>query len=288
MHPQEKMAWYTLAVVVLTILSYLLLLTLSGHNPGSQGAFGLLGLLGYAGKFAAKGKTKFINDEHDREIARKALLTTFLVFWFYFVLYGMSSVFYYSEMIPSHIMGSFIWSGTCVCAVVYSVVILVFYRVDATEKRTIVDWFKDLTALRGAGLGFFFISLIVLIPFIFPILKAERGEMSLGIAYIFCANPVLIYLVVKKNLSSLANTDQNKQILSKSRNFSYLVMGIAVLVSVLILIVFEDFTKEFDLPSKIPLVIYSILMAGILSLALGLIKYGGINETNNSTTSLEN
>jgi hypothetical protein len=44
MTPAQKLAWFNLAVVVLTVVTVLILIPVLG--PGAQGGFGLLGLLG--------------------------------------------------------------------------------------------------------------------------------------------------------------------------------------------------------------------------------------------------
>ena len=46
MNPQEKMAWYMLAVIVLAVVLFAVLFNLSGRLMTSMSAFGLLGLLG--------------------------------------------------------------------------------------------------------------------------------------------------------------------------------------------------------------------------------------------------
>jgi hypothetical protein len=100
MNASQKFAWYTLAVVALTVVSVLLLIPLLG--PGAQGAFGLLGLLGFTPLFFRRRGDEVVQDERDVQIRQRSLTIAYSVFWVLFVLGSMTApaVYGWSGSVP--------------------------------------------------------------------------------------------------------------------------------------------------------------------------------------------
>ena len=56
MNPQEKMAWYMLAVIVLAVVAYLVMYSLTGHPEASMAAFFPAGADGVRGNVLDRQK----------------------------------------------------------------------------------------------------------------------------------------------------------------------------------------------------------------------------------------
>ena len=80
----QKHAWFTLAVVVLSILAVMALVPILGFRRAS-GGFGLLGMLGFGVVFYWKRPGQVVLDERDADIQRRSLIITAAVFWVVFI-----------------------------------------------------------------------------------------------------------------------------------------------------------------------------------------------------------
>jgi hypothetical protein len=80
MSNSEKWAWWTLAVIALTIVAYGAFLAFLGHGPASSSVFALLALAAVpaSSRRYFKGRTF---DEREREIANKAVRAGFSAQW---------------------------------------------------------------------------------------------------------------------------------------------------------------------------------------------------------------
>lgn len=81
----EKQAWFLLSVVLITIATYFTFVALAGFVPATGASFALLGLTG----LPALRRKKNLVDERDSEIANKADLMSYRVFWLAFVAVPM-------------------------------------------------------------------------------------------------------------------------------------------------------------------------------------------------------
>jgi uncharacterized membrane protein len=128
MNASQKFAWYTLAVVALTVVSVLLLIPLLG--PGAQGAFGLLGLLGFTPLFFRRRGDEVVQDERDVQIRQRSLTIAYSVFWVLFVLGSMTApaVYGWSGSVPVSMVLGAVWCGLIVVQGVMALAILIQYR----------------------------------------------------------------------------------------------------------------------------------------------------------------
>jgi hypothetical protein len=105
MHPQQKAAWFSLIVVLGTVvvygaavptLSWWFHRTLAEAAVPAMGVFGLVGLTGFARFFyhAPKGGPlgkEPVMDERDRLLSTQAWSTGMAIFWLFFVFAGMGT-----------------------------------------------------------------------------------------------------------------------------------------------------------------------------------------------------
>ena len=95
----QKHAWFTLAVVALSVLAVVALVPLLGFRR-AMGGFGLLGLLGFGPVFYRKRPGQVVTDERDVAIQRRSLIITYAVFWVVFVeVCVFVPWFYYGEQV---------------------------------------------------------------------------------------------------------------------------------------------------------------------------------------------
>ena len=115
MSRHEKSSWFNLAVVGVTLVTFLALLPLLGF-PRALGAFCLLGCLGLVGIGRFAGKLRVVSDERDRQIQSDAGMIAYSVFWLAFVGGSMGLWFVYRHQgsIPTNILPLFpVVAGWC-------------------------------------------------------------------------------------------------------------------------------------------------------------------------------
>jgi hypothetical protein len=154
MHPQQKVAWFTLIVVGGTLVLYAVAIptmgwwfhrTLAGAAGPASGVFGLLGLTGFARKLyrvpkgGPLGKMP-VMDERDWQLSKQAWSAGMAIFWLVFVLAGMGVWAWLSyaqkvqqitlsvDTFPRIILGSWI-----VFALAQSLAILHYYGWKASD-----------------------------------------------------------------------------------------------------------------------------------------------------------
>lgn len=132
MNQQEKHAWFNLAVIVITVVVFIILIPLLGVEP-ARGAWGLLGLWGFGNLFYRKkrGESAVVLDERDQFIQKKSVVIAYVVFWLLFVLTcmllwwmnkdkGTISV----EVLPIMVVG-----GWIIVTLVQAVTMLIMHRI---------------------------------------------------------------------------------------------------------------------------------------------------------------
>jgi hypothetical protein len=124
----QKLAWFNLTVVVLTVVTVLILIPVLG--PGAQGGFGLLGMLGFGPLFFRRKGGEVVEDERDWAIRRRSVLIAYTAFWLAFVAACVSlpAVYGWKGSVPVAVVQSSVWCGLILVVGVMSVATLVQYR----------------------------------------------------------------------------------------------------------------------------------------------------------------
>lgn len=154
MHPQQKVAWFTLIVVGATLVLYAVAVptmswwfhrTLAEAAGPATGVFGLIGLTGFARKFyrAPKGGPlgkEPAMDERDWMLSKQAWGAGMAIFWLVFVLGGMGVWAWLSYAqkeqqitVPVDIFPGIILASWIVFALAQSLAILHFYGWRASD-----------------------------------------------------------------------------------------------------------------------------------------------------------
>ena len=104
MTPQERIAWYNLAVALATLLTFLLLLPILGM-PRAMGAFAVISLSGLTPLLALRwrGSREPIVDERDRLINSRSTVIAYSIFWVFFVLACMAPYTLYGAQAMIHV-----------------------------------------------------------------------------------------------------------------------------------------------------------------------------------------
>jgi hypothetical protein len=125
MLPAQKQAWFTLAVIGVTVVVVAALVPLMGR--GAMGGFGILGLIGLGPLFYRRKGGRVLTDERDVMIQRRAVVIAYSAFWLIFVAAGVLVPFVYPESVPSWLVGASVWGAFMLFMTVLSVATLVQY-----------------------------------------------------------------------------------------------------------------------------------------------------------------
>ena len=137
MPPLYKEGLYWLILLAATTLVYAILAIFIGPIPAA-GAFGLLGVSGLQPLLYLKRRQAVVWDERDTQIAYRALIAGYSVFWLAFTLGTMSlwTAVYYGghSTISVHVLPNLIWGGFVVFMTARAVAIVVQYRLHDRDK----------------------------------------------------------------------------------------------------------------------------------------------------------
>lgn len=125
----QKHAWFTVAVVLSSVVAVAALVPVLGL-PRATGAFGLLGVLGFGPLFYRKRPGEVVTDERDAMIQRRSLAITAAVFWVLFVEFCVFAPwFYYGSdgAVPVWMVQSSVLVAWVVVSLTYSVATLCQY-----------------------------------------------------------------------------------------------------------------------------------------------------------------
>jgi hypothetical protein len=129
MSAAQKLAWFTLAVVGLSVAAVAALVPVLGMRR-AMGGFGLLGLLGLGVLFYRKRPGQVVSDERDAEIQRRSLMITAAVFWVVFVEVSVFLPWYYygeRGAVPVDVVQWSVVVAWIFVSLIYSVATLVQY-----------------------------------------------------------------------------------------------------------------------------------------------------------------
>jgi hypothetical protein len=128
MNAMQKLAWYNLAVIAVTLLCVLCLYPVL--HQGATGAFGLLGLLGL-GVFLHRRKAgEVVHDERDAQIAHRALLTALGLAGMILLALTVLACLHYEAAgaVPLAVVQWVLWGGVTLFLATQSLAVLVLYR----------------------------------------------------------------------------------------------------------------------------------------------------------------
>ena len=139
MPPLYKEGFYWLILLAVTAALYVLLMAFIGPIP-AQGAFGLLGVAALQPLLYRKRKQAVLWDERDTQIAHRAVIAGYSVFWLAFTLgvMGLWAALFYGgrPMISVHVLPLIVLGGTVIFMTARAVAIIVQYRLqDATKEE---------------------------------------------------------------------------------------------------------------------------------------------------------
>lgn len=128
MSAMQKLAWFNLSVILLSLCVVLSLLPIVGATR-AQAGLGILGLLGLSPILFRRKKGQLVVDERDTLIHRKSVIVGYSVFWLLFVgacclsgwFYGMDGA------VPVLVIMTFPFYAMIVLFAVTSVATLVQY-----------------------------------------------------------------------------------------------------------------------------------------------------------------
>ena len=137
MNRWQKIAWFTLVMLVLALVLSLIAVSVLYFGFGlplrrAAGGFGFIGLMGFSGLaplLFRKDKQEVQLDEKDLLIKRKAMLAAYWGFWPLFVLAAMAPFFIYGPdgMVSVKYLCWMVFGGAFVVMLVQSIVTLEEY-----------------------------------------------------------------------------------------------------------------------------------------------------------------
>ena len=128
MSAMQKLAWFNLAVIALTLVACLGLLPFLGN--GALGGFGFLGLIGLGPLFFRKKPGQVLTDERDLLIQRRSWVLAYSLFWVVFVLAAVvlsAAVYGADGAVPVWVLQYSVFCGFMLVYALASVAILVQY-----------------------------------------------------------------------------------------------------------------------------------------------------------------
>ncbi len=124
----QRFAWFNLAVIALTLIAVLALLTFAGK--AALGGFGILGLIGLSPFILRGRKAQVVIDERDQIIQRRSWFIAYSVFWMLFVLAAVllaPTVYGQEGGVPVWVVQSSVFVAFMIVQAAASIAILVQY-----------------------------------------------------------------------------------------------------------------------------------------------------------------
>ena len=139
MSPLYKEGLYWLILLAATIVVYLILVPFLGPTAAS-GSFGLLGIAGLQPLLYRKRRQVVLWDERDTQIAHRALIAGYSIFWLAFTL-GTMSVWFVVFLWDGHstisvqVLPNIVLGGAIVFWTARAVAIVIQYRLQNAAKE---------------------------------------------------------------------------------------------------------------------------------------------------------
>jgi hypothetical protein len=223
MSPTQKIAWFTLAVIALTVLSFLGLTILVGRNYAML-SFALLGLQGLNPLFFKKKGGRIKLDERDVALCQQSMLIGFYIFLVYYGAAGVAPFALAGKSIPEDIYFILFVGGILVLLAGQSAALLVQSggltgdSPDFFEKLRGID---ELTFVSGLNLALVLPVLIVFVMVI-PVGGENLSGFLLGLLLFLATG--FIFFVLKSARRNIELEEWNEKINHRAER-----MGIASL-----------------------------------------------------------
>jgi hypothetical protein len=130
----ERLAWFNLVIVLLSVCTVLVLTPALGFHR-AQGGLGLLGFLGFAPFLFRKKPGKVFMDERDVLIQFRAWAAAYFVFWMVFIGVCVSAPFTFgsSGTVPVELIQMSVWYGIMIVWGISAIATLAQYRCGASH-----------------------------------------------------------------------------------------------------------------------------------------------------------
>ena len=264
MHPNQKIAWFSLAVIGLTMAAYMALIPVIGPKAAPS-AFSLLALLAFGVVFYSPKKSKVVLDELDGQIATKANSAGFFVFWFYYVASSVSLPFYLKfKDIPVHLFTTLFWFGPLVFMAARAAALLVYYRYYSPDSGSLLDGFRQLTALQVASLNQIFWNSFISSCFLWVMPVSGNGTFASTFGITGCVALAAIFFSNKKTFQMIPLNEREKEIYRRSSKRGYLGLALALVLGLSWQFVQYNDTGVMAI-SSITYVVFCGLVTGLLS-----------------------
>jgi hypothetical protein len=126
MSDQEKSAWIQLSIILVTLAAYFIIISFVRFDSVSASIFAIAGFLGFRPK---RRSGVVVYDERDREIERRALLTSMIVFYLLAIAFTVIAGSGFSDhSVPVWKICQMFWAATFVVWAIKAILIIVSYR----------------------------------------------------------------------------------------------------------------------------------------------------------------
>lgn len=212
MNPQEKVAWYKLSVIMMSLVAYVVLFLITDRHVVAHAGFALLALMAFSGFFSVGGKIGLAGDERDQLISLKAHSVALWVFWFYFTAFCSLALFFnnFSSTVPSILLISLLLWGICVMQGTHALVTLFLYRADSYESDTVADRFRKMSRFRRVSLVLVLIFVAISIPFFIVSSSVGVGDLPQLVGYGISVLTVVFYYLSRFYLGAYATTEKER------------------------------------------------------------------------------
>ena len=131
MPDQEKRAWFELGVILITLAVYFAFIWYVRLDSVSLAVFALTGFLGFRRYKRRPGEVTY--DERDRQIERRALLSSLCVFYVLMMIFSVAAGITngWDKSVPIWIAVQVFWAVSLVIWAIRALIIIMLYRRSA-------------------------------------------------------------------------------------------------------------------------------------------------------------
>lgn len=134
MNIQEKQAWFTLWVVIATLVCFGVIFAITDSVQISTAAFAISALIAASGLIGHKERKSgiVVADERDHEISQKSASIAFGVFWVVFVIAIMAPFYLYGPdktlQVKTVVLATYVFPAMLLLYAIKSIITIVLYK----------------------------------------------------------------------------------------------------------------------------------------------------------------